>query len=126
LSLDTLKRQSIAGREVCLRIGVDMGGSDIKFGATDLDAELILLPDLVKLPSLSQQGPEKTISQIITGICAVLEELGAKWAQVATIAVTVPCPCSPDGVILEVTNLGTPETKHLWEVPFGELLATAV
>jgi glucokinase len=25
-----------------------------------------------------------------------------------------------------VTNLGTPETKHLWEVPFGELLAEAV
>ncbi|MEQ8209027.1 MAG: ROK family protein [Lacipirellulaceae bacterium] len=126
MSLETLKHETINGREVSLRIGVDMGGSDIKFGATDLDAGMILLPELVKLPSLSQQGPEKTISQIITGINAVLEELGAAWSQVATVAVTVPCPCSPDGVILEVTNLGTPETKHLWEVPFGDLLAEAV
>jgi len=112
--------------EVCLRIGVDMGGSDIKFGATNLDADQILLSELVKLPSLSQEGPQKTISQITTGIEAVLAELGATWSQVADIAVTVPCPCSSDGIILEVTNLGTPETKHLWELPFGDLLAEAV
>lgn len=126
MTLDTLTKQSLDGREVCLRIGVDMGGSDIKFGVTNLDADLILLPDLVKLPSLTQEGPRKTISQIITGIEAVLSELGATWNQVADIAVTVPCPCSAEGVILEVTNLGTPETKHLWELPFGDLLAEAV
>lgn len=126
VTLETLAQQTIDGRDVCLRIGVDMGGSDIKFGVTNLDADLILLPDLVKLPSLTQEGPRKTISQIITGIEAVLAELGAKWEQVADVAVTVPCPCSSDGVILEVTNLGTPATKHLWELPFGELLAEAV
>ncbi|MEM8943926.1 MAG: ROK family protein [Planctomycetota bacterium] len=126
MTLETLRTQTIDDREVCLRIGVDMGGSDIKFGVTNLDADLILLPDLFKLPSLTQEGPRKTVSQIITGIDAVLTELGAHWSQVADIAVTVPCPCSSDGVILEVTNLGTPETKHLWELPFGELLAAAV
>jgi glucokinase len=125
-AFNTLSHQSVDGRSVCLRIGVDMGGSDIKFGVTNLDADLILLPDLVKLPSLSQEGPQQTIGQIITGIEAVLTGLGATWAQVADVAVTVPCPCSPTGVILEVTNLGTPATKHLWEVPFGELLAKAV
>ena len=103
-----------------------MGGSDIKFGATNLDADQILLPELVKLPSLTHEGPQKTINQIIDGIEAVLVELKAAWEQVADVAVTVPCPCSSDGVILEVTNLGTPETKHLWEVPFGDLLAVAV
>ena len=126
MSLQDLPRQSITGRDVCLRIGVDMGGSDIKFGATSLDADQILLADLVKLPSLSHEGPQKTIGQIVIGIEDVLQQLGAKWTEVATIAVTVPCPCSPEGVILEVTNLGTPETKHLWELPFGELLAEAV
>ena len=126
MTLETLPQANIDGRDVCLRIGVDMGGSDIKFGVTNLEADLILLPDLVKLPSLTQEGPRKTISQILTGIEAVLSELGANWMQVADIAVTVPCPCSADGVILEVTNLGTPETKHLWELPFGDLLAEAV
>ena len=126
MSLDQLTTQSLEGREVCLRIGVDMGGSDIKFGATNLDADQILLPELVKLPSLSQAGPQNTIGQIIAGIEAVLAELAANWSQVADVAVTVPCPCSADGVILEVTNLGTPETKQLWEVPFGELLAEAI
>ncbi len=126
LSLENITSQSYEGREVCLRIGVDMGGSDIKLGATNLDADQILLPELVKVPSLSQEGPQKTISQIIAGIETVLSDLGADWKQIADIAVTVPCPCSADGVILEVTNLGTPETKHLWELPFGELLADAV
>jgi len=124
--LDNLARQTVDGREVCLRIGVDMGGNDIKFGATNLDADQILLSELVKLPSLTHEGPQKTVSQILAGIEAVLAELGAEWTQVADISATVPCLCSMDGVILEVTNLGTPETKHLWEVPFGELLAEAV
>jgi predicted NBD/HSP70 family sugar kinase len=126
LSLEKLRHESIAGRKVCLRVGVDMGGSDIKFGATNLDADQILLPELVKLPSLSHEGPQKTISQITAGIQQVLKVLEADWSQVADIAVTVPCPCSSAGVILEVTNLGTPETKHLWELPFGDLLAEAV
>ena len=124
--LDNLDRQTIDGREVCLRIGVDMGGNDIKFGATNLDADQILLSELVKMPSLTHEGPQKTISQTVAGIEAVLSELGAEWEQVADISVTVPCLCSAEGVILEVTNLGTPETKQEWEVPFGELLAAAV
>ncbi len=124
--LENLARQTVEGREVCLRIGVDMGGSDIKFGATNLDADQILVSELVKLPSLTHEGPQKTISQTVAGIEAVLTELGAQWEQVADIAVTVPCLCSAEGVILEVTNLGTPETKQQWEVPFGELLAAAV
>ena len=126
MTLGSLSKQTIDGREVFLRIGVDMGGSDIKFGATNLDADHILLQDLVKRPSLTQEGPQKTICQISEGIAAVLQELGANWSQVADIAVTVPCPCSSAGGILEVTNLGTPETKHLWELPFGELLAEEV
>jgi len=109
-----------------LRLGVDMGGSDIKLGATNLAADQLLLPELVKVPSLTQEGPQKTVRQILIGIETVLAELGANWEQVADIAVTVPCPCSADGIILEVTNLGTPETKHLWEVSFGELLAKAI
>lgn len=56
----------------------------------------------------------------------MFEELGASWAQIADVAATVPSPCSSGEAILEVTNLGTPETKHLWELPFGELLAEAV
>ncbi len=126
MTLDTLPQLNIDGRDVCIRIGVDLGGSDIKFGATNLDADLLLLSDLVKLPSLTQEGPQKTTRQILAGITAVLSELGAQWSQIADISVTVPCPCSADGVILEVTNLGTPENKHLWKMPFGDLLAEAV
>lgn len=109
-----------------IRIGIDLGGSDVKFGATNLTAEKILLAELVKCASLSHEGPQKTISQMIGGIQAVLDKLDAQWANVADIAVTVPCPCSSDGLILNVPNLGTPETKHLWQVPFGELLADEI
>jgi glucokinase len=109
-----------------LRIGVDIGGNDIKFGATNLDADQVLLPELVKRPSLAKDGPQQTIAQVLNGIQAVLAQLGAGWTDVADIAVTVPCPCTPEGLIIEATNLGTPETKRAWQVPFGEYLAAAV
>jgi glucokinase len=119
-------RATIDGREVCLRLGVDMGGSDIKFGATNLKADLSLLSELVKRPSSTDEGPQATIAQIIDGISAVLEQLAAHWSDVADISVTVPCPCARDGTIIEATNLGTDDTKELWKVPFGELLAESV
>jgi len=110
---------------VSLRIGVDIGGNDIKFGATNLDGDQVLLPDLVKRPSLAKDGPQQTIVQVLNGVQAVLAQLSAGWADVADIAVTVPCPCTPEGLIIEATNLGTPETKRAWQVPFGEYLAAA-
>jgi glucokinase len=113
-------------QQTSIRIGVDLGGSDIKLGATDLSATTILTPELVKCASLSQEGPQKTISQITNGVQAVLNKIDARWSDIADIAVTVPCPCSAEGLILSVPNLGTPETKHLWQVPFGELLATEI
>lgn len=116
----------IHGRDVAIRIGIDLGGSDVKLGATDLSAEKVLTPNLVKCASLTQDGPQKTIAQMIGGLRKVLEITGSEWADVADIAVTVPCPCSSDGLILNVPNLGTPETKHLWQVPFGDLLAAEV
>ncbi|MDZ4658782.1 MAG: ROK family protein [Bythopirellula sp.] len=122
----SLEKQAFDGRNPSIRIGVDLGGSDVKLGATNLSAEQILTPELVKCASLSQEGPQKTISQIIGGIQAVLAKVGSAWSDVADIAVTVPCPCSSDGLILNVPNLGTPETKHLWQVPFGDLLAAEV
>jgi glucokinase len=121
-----LERRVLAGRNVAIRIGVDLGGSDIKLGATNLTADQILTPELVKCASLSQEGPQKTIAQMIGGIEGVLEKVGCSWNDLADVAVTVPCPCSADGLILNVPNLGTPETKHLWQVPFGELLAEGI
>jgi predicted NBD/HSP70 family sugar kinase len=121
-----MQKKMIHGREVSMRIGIDLGGSDVKLGATDLSAEKVLTPELVKCASLTQDGPRKTIAQMIGGIAAVLDKVGGEWADIADIAVTVPCPCSSDGLILNVPNLGTPETKHLWQVPFGELLAAEV
>lgn len=126
MSFDSLERQTLAGRSVCLRIGVDIGGNDIKFGATDLGAGKLLLPDLVKRPTMANEGPQRTIAQILDGVGAVLKTLGAQWADAADIAVTVPCPCTMDGQIIEATNLGAAETKKLWQVPFGKHLAKAV
>ena len=103
-----------------------MGGNDIKFGATTLAADQILTPDLVKRPSLTADGPTRTIEQMLDGIGAVLKQLNLDWTDVADISVTVPCPCTAGGAILEATNLGTSETNALWKVPFGEHLAKAV
>jgi predicted NBD/HSP70 family sugar kinase len=126
LSTANLEKAMYHDRNVCVRIGVDLGGSDVKLGATNLSAEKVLLPELVKRASLSHEGPGKTIEQIIGGIQMVLERIEATWNDVADIAVTVPCPCSADGLILNVPNLGTPDTKHLWRVPFGQYLEDAV
>ncbi|MDX1565954.1 MAG: ROK family protein, partial [Phycisphaeraceae bacterium] len=123
---ESLTKKTQAGREVCLRIGIDMGGSDIKFGATTLDAQQILTPDLVKRPSLTADGPQKTIGQMLDGIEAILKQIDCDWSDLADIAVTVPCPCSAEGVILEATNLGTPKTKNQWRLPFADHLARAV
>ena len=103
-----------------------MGGSDIKFGATNLKADQSLLDKLVKRPSQADEGPQATVAQIVDGISAVLAQLDANWSDVADISVTVPCPCSREGTIIEATNLGTDETKALWTGPFGELLAARV
>jgi len=124
--IENLTKRKVAGRTVRLRLGVDLGGNDIKLGATDLDAETILTPELVKRPSLTAEGPDRTASQVLDGAKAVLQQLGAKWEDVADIAVTVPCPCTPDGVILQSMNLGTPETAELWTAPFGDFVAAAV
>lgn len=105
-----------------LRIGVDIGGNDIKFGATNITADPLLPDQLVKRPSLTADGPQKTAEQIIDGVAAVLEKLRSDWAMVLDVSVTVPCPCSAEGVILDVTNLGASETKHLWKVAFGDIL----
>jgi glucokinase len=121
-----LERQVSAGRNVAIRIGIDLGGSDIKLGATNLSGDQILTPELVKCASLSQEGPQKTISQMIAGIESVLDKVSCSWSDLADVAVTVPCPCSADGLILNVPNLGTPETRHLWQVPFGDLLAEGI
>jgi len=126
LLLENLPRQEVDGREVCIRIGADMGGNDIKFGATDIDADRILLPELIKRPSLTTEGPQKTVGQMLEGIKAVLTELGANWSDVADISVTVPCPCTPKGAIIEVTNLGTADTKEMWQLPFSDLMTAAV
>lgn len=109
-----------------LRIGIDLGGSDVKLGATNLAADDILTPKLVKRSSLTQHGPHQTIAQMLDGCGALLKELDRAWSDVASIAVTVPCPCASDGTILSVTNLGTPETKQQWQVPFGDILGTEV
>jgi glucokinase len=114
-----------AGREP-IRVGIDIGGSDIKFGATNLDADQLLLGKPLKRSTLAAEGPQRTIGQILDGIGAVLSQLDADWDDVADVSVTVPCPCTSDGVIIEATNLGTPETKQLWEVPFKDLLAAAI
>ena len=114
------------GKAIRSGFGVDLGGNDIKFGATDLSAEQCHVDDLIKLPSLAEQGPDVTIGQICTGLESLLGHLNAAWADVASIAVTVPCPCSPDGAIIESTNLGTDDSKHLWEVPLRDLLAARI
>ena len=107
-------------------IGIDLGGNDVKLSATDYSAQGILVLDPIKVPSLTQEGPQKTIGQILTGVNQLLALLHTDWNAVASIAVTVPCPCSSEGLILNAPNLGTPKTKHLWQVPFGEHLATEV
>jgi len=118
--------KNMSGRNEPIRIGIDIGGSDVKFGATNSTAEKLLLDELVKRPSLATEGPTKTIAQVIDGIQAVLAELNADWSDVIDISVTVPCPCTSEGAIVEATNLGPPETKELWKLSFGELLAEEV
>ncbi|MCA9247516.1 MAG: ROK family protein [Planctomycetales bacterium] len=123
---NSLPSQDIRQRDSAIRIGVDMGGSDLKFGATNLAGDQVLVDELVKRSSLTQGGPQKTIAQTLDGIAEVMQKTNTQWANIADIAVTVPCPCSADGVIIEATNIGTAETKELWKVPFGEHLAEAV
>jgi predicted NBD/HSP70 family sugar kinase len=103
-----------------------MGGHDIKFGATNLKADELLLPELIKCPSLTSEGPSKSVVQMVAGIEVVLKELDAQWSDVADVSVTVPCPCTPAGTIIEATNLGSADTKEMWKLPFGDLLYSAI
>ena len=109
-----------------IRIGIDLGGNDIKLGAANSDATKLLLPELVKVSSEAGGSPDQTVAQVLHGLQIVLERLDANWSALEAVSMTVPCPCTPDGHIIEATNLGSAETQEAWRVPFGELVADKI
>jgi glucokinase len=84
-------------------IGVDVGGTDIKFGITDENGK-ILLQDKTK--TNAKRGSEAVVETIIQGIQAMLSKGGFQPADVRSIGLGVPGTTdSKNGVVIFAPNI---------------------
>jgi glucokinase len=84
-------------------IGVDLGGTNIVFALTDLNAKIL---HRFKMPTLAQEGRDKVLERMAEGIARVLEESGVGLASVQGVGVGTPGPInSRQGILYSAPNL---------------------
>ncbi|HLH34292.1 MAG TPA: ribose 5-phosphate isomerase B [Alloacidobacterium sp.] len=98
--------QQIRPRATCegkLSIGVDLGGTNIKFGLVDASGK-VLLSSKEKTPA--GQGDAAIVDSILFGVRRLLNESGAALRSVESLGIGVPGTVEPKtGVILFAPNL---------------------
>lgn len=84
-------------------IGVDLGGTAIKFGFFDLSGELI---KKWSIPTNIENNGEKIIRDISASIDYNISKLNIDKNEIKGIGIAVPGPVDSDGIILNCVNLG--------------------
>ena len=86
-----------------LFVGVDVGGTNIKFGLVD-DAGATLA--YTSIPTEDEKGCDDAISRMRSTIAQLLEEHGLAWDEVAAVGLATPGTMDiPGGMILAPVNL---------------------
>ncbi len=92
-------------------IGLDMGGTDIKGTVITADGE-VLVGGFDKVLSLANDGPRRTIEQLVVAANQALELAGVGWDDVAGVGLDTPGPATLDGVLSRSPNLRHPEWEN--------------
>jgi glucokinase len=86
-----------------LSMGVDVGGTNIKFGVTDESGRVILRH---KIRTATEAGSEGIIQSIIDGISVVLAQSGSRLSDLNSMGLGVPGTTDPEnGVVIFAPNL---------------------
>jgi glucokinase len=86
-----------------LNVGVDIGGTNIKFGITDENGKILLQE---KVRTESDRGSDLVILSIIQGIDTILEKAHLRHVDIKSIGLGVPGTAdSSNGVVVYAPNL---------------------
>jgi glucokinase len=84
-------------------VGVDLGGTNIVFGLTDMRGRLLRR---FTVPTQAQQGARAVIRRIADGVWELLEASSAQPGQVRTLGIGSPGPLNSRlGIIYSMPNL---------------------
>jgi glucokinase len=112
-----LERKAKPDMKCC--IGIDLGGTFIKFGLTDTGHRPVCK---LQLPTPIQDGPEAVIAQMARGSRQTLEAAGIDPGQVVGVGIGSPGPLS----LREGTILATPNLPGMNGFPIRRKLAQAL
>jgi len=103
--------------KVC--IGVDFGGTFIKFGLLD---EAMNPGGMFQLPTPTGQGACAIVGQIVAGIRQLIDQQGLARENIVGIGIGSPGPLSPSrGVIIHMPNVSGMENLPMCELVSKEL-----
>jgi glucokinase len=102
-----------------LLVGVDIGGTKIATSAGDRDGRVIAH---TRRPTHSQGEPRADVLAVAADVRAIVEQVGARLEDVATVGVSAPGPLDPSGRRL----LAPPNLPGWDDVPLVEWLEEAL
>ena len=100
-------------------IGIDLGGTFIKFGTLDEGRQL---RNAIQLPTPCDRGPDGIVEQMITGARQLMQESGIASADIAGVGIGAPGPLKIDeGIVVAMPNLPGMEDLPLRDRVAGAL-----
>jgi predicted NBD/HSP70 family sugar kinase len=94
---------------VRLVAGVDLGGTAINYTLVN-EQEEFLISSLCEYPARSKEGPAVCLQQIVDGLKAAVERVGAELDDVVVAGLDTPGPASASGVL---SARGSTNFEHL-------------
>ncbi len=89
-------------------IGIDVGGTTIKFGLFQEDG---ILSEKWEIPTKTEGRKEKLYADLAASVREVLQKRGTRSAELAGVGVGIPGPVMPNGSISALVNLGVYDLK---------------
>jgi len=84
-------------------IGVDLGGTNIKFGCFDRNIKLI---SKTSIPTSADMGPQVVVDRMAQTIERLLEQAGLSLQDVIAVGIGTPGPARyKEGIIIHATNM---------------------
>jgi glucokinase len=105
-------------------IGIDLGGTFIKFGSMDVDRRP---GPKLQLPTPMSDGPDGVVNQMIDGARQLMKESGLSVKDVAGVGIGSPGPIDiPNGTVISLPNIPGMENVQLRDRVAGGLGLTGV
>jgi glucokinase len=109
---------TLAEAELPLFVGIDVGGTNIKFGLVENRGQTLAYHSI---PTQVERGVDDAVARMCEGVNDLLTKVGAKKEDVARIGLATPGPIDlATGMILRPGNLPT-----WWDYPIRDKVAEA-